>query len=312
MIITLHFDSFLQVLFPADKSNAEELKNNLKEYYTVGPFEPEIEISEHQIKITVNSDKYLEDKNEYQKLVSLSEKGHYNKAIPLAEQLIKKSPNVSEYHRILGQINSEQGNQEEAINCLIDALRWNPTNKFALLMMGNIFAKFKNDYKTANIYYNQILENNPTDHITLVNIAVLMFQQGQIDAALKYLNKAKEIEPNYPNTYMALVKIAEDKQDWQEAIDNAIETLKRCAKQDVIYQNAVHSLTMASNNYIDETDGLSIINDYKGKLEAAGDKNINITENNDITTTAKIEIAEYHNKPNHNVYFKPNHKAYEH
>lgn len=176
MIIKLSLNPFLYELFPTEANNIEQLKSYLKTYYTLGPFEPKIEISVNEIFITVDSNKYLEDKDEYQKLISLCESSNFNKAKTLAEQLIKKSPNVSEYHRILGQIQSEQGNQEEAINCLIDALRWNPNNKFALLMMGNIFAKFKKDINTANIYYNQVLLNNPTDHITLVNIGVIVFQ----------------------------------------------------------------------------------------------------------------------------------------
>jgi tetratricopeptide (TPR) repeat protein len=312
MKITLSLNPFIYTLFPVENNNIEQLKSSLKAYYTLGPFEPKIEISENEIIITVDSNKYQEDKDEYQKLISLCESGNYNKAKPLAEQLIKKSPNVSEYHRILGQILSDQGDQEEAINCLIDALRWNPNNKFALLMMGNVFAKFKKDNNTANIYYNQVLVNNPTDHITLVNIGVLVFQQGQVNEALKYINKAIEVQPNYPNAYMALVKIAEANQDWQTAIDNAIKTLKRCAKKDVIYQNALHSLTESCNNFIEENNAQSIINNYKGQLETAGNKNINIVENSEIPTPAKIEIAEYHNKTHHNVYFKPNYKAYEH
>lgn len=299
-------------LFPTESKNIEQLKSSLKAYYTLGPFEPKIEISENEIIITVDSNKYLEDKDEYQKLISLCESGNYNKAKPLAEQLIKKSPNVSEYHRILGQILSDQGDQEEAINCLIDALRWNPNNKFALLMMGNIFAKFKKDNNTANIYYNQVLINNPTDHITLVNIGVLVFQQGQLKEALKYINKAIEVQPNYPNAYMALAKIAEANQDWQTAITNATETLKRCTKKDVIYQNALYALTESCTNFMEENDALPIINKYKGQLETIGNKNINITENNTIENPAKIEIAEYHKKEQHNVFFKANYKGYQH
>ena len=50
----------------------------------------------------------------------------------------------------MGQILSDEGDQEEAINCLIDALRWDSKNGYALLMMGNIFAKFKDDVPTAS------------------------------------------------------------------------------------------------------------------------------------------------------------------
>ncbi|UAM97942.1 tetratricopeptide repeat protein [Polaribacter litorisediminis] len=312
MKITFTLNTFLYTLFPVEKNNVEQLKSYLKQYYTLGPFEPKIEITDKVITITVNTSKYLEDKNTYQQLVNLCENGSFHKAKPLAEQLIQKSPNVSEYHRILGQILSEQGDQEEAINCLIDALRWNPSNKFALLMMGNIFAKFKKDNNTANIYYNQVLVNNPNDHITLVNIGVTMFQQGQQKEALKYLNKAIEAQPDYPNTYMALTKIAETNQDWQTAITNAIKTLKRCLKKDVIYQNALHALTESCNNFIEENNGASIINNYKVQLETTGNKNINIVENNTIENPAKIEIAEYHKKEQHNVFYKSNYKGYQH
>jgi tetratricopeptide (TPR) repeat protein len=54
----------------------------------------------------------------------------------------------------MGQILSDEGDQEEAINCLIDALRWDSKNAWALVMMGNIFAKYKNDIPTAMKYYD--------------------------------------------------------------------------------------------------------------------------------------------------------------
>ena len=312
MTIILPLNPFTYSLFPVEQNSIEQLKSYLSSYYTIGPFEPKLEVSENEVTITVNTSKYLEDKSAYEELVSLCENGNYNKAKPLAEQLIQKSPSVSEYHRILGQILSDQGDQDDAINCLIDALRWNPSNKFALLMMGNIFAKFKKDNNTANIYYNQVLVNNPNDHITLVNIGVAMFQQGQQKEALKYLNKAIAAQPDYPNTYMALTKISEANQDWRTTINNAIKTLKRCTKKDVIYKNALLSLTEASQQIIEGENASEIINRYKGKLEASGNKNINITQKSDISTPAKIEIAEYHNKQEHNVYFKPDYTGYQH
>jgi hypothetical protein len=97
MIITLLLNSFLYELFPTESNNIEQLKSSLKAHYTLGPFEPKIEISENEIIITVDSNKYLEDKDEYQKLISLCEIGKYNKAKPLVEQHIKKSPNKENY-----------------------------------------------------------------------------------------------------------------------------------------------------------------------------------------------------------------------
>lgn len=312
MTIQLPLNNFIYSLFPVEKNNIKQLKGYLSAYYTLGPFEPKIEVLDNSITITINTTKYLEDKNEYQQLVSLCENGNYNKAKPLAEQLIQKSPNISEYHRILGQILSDQGDQDDAINCLIDALRWNPNNTFALLMMGNIFNKFKKDIDTANLYYNQVLLNNPKDHITLVNIGVTLLQQGQLEEALKYINKAIASEPNFPNAHMALIKISEAQQNWRSVVENAITTLKLCVKKDAVYQNALHALIEASNKIIALKESIEELDDYKGKLEAAGNKNIKIIENKEIQTPAKIEIAEYHKKEHHTVYFKPDYRAYQH
>ena len=61
---------------------------------------------------------------------------YYNsEAKPILQKLIEKNPTNSEYHRVLGQILSDEGDQEEAINSLIDSLRWDSKNGWALLMM---------------------------------------------------------------------------------------------------------------------------------------------------------------------------------
>ena len=67
----------------------------------------------------------------------------------------------------MGKFISELGNQEEAINSLIYSLRWNPKNEWALLMMGNIFAKYQNDIDTAMNYDDQVLIVKPNDCITV-------------------------------------------------------------------------------------------------------------------------------------------------
>ena len=109
----------------------------------------------------------------------------------------------------MGQILSDKGDQEEAINCLIDALRWDSKNGWALLMMGNIFAKFKDDVPTAMKYYDQALVANPNDNITINNIGANLMQQGKLEEAKKYFWEAIRINDKYPNTHFALGMIAE-------------------------------------------------------------------------------------------------------
>ena len=109
----------------------------------------------------------------------------------------------------MGQIRSDEGNQDEAIDCLIDALRWDSKNGWALMMMGNILAKFKNDVPTALKYFDQALLANVNDYISLTNIAYLMFQQGKKEEAKRYLNASLRINSKYPNAHLILGMIAE-------------------------------------------------------------------------------------------------------
>jgi tetratricopeptide (TPR) repeat protein len=93
----------------------------------------------------------------------------------------------------MGQILSDEGDQDEAIDYLIDALRWDAKNNYALIMTGNIFAKYKNDIDTALKYYNQSLEINPNDFISLNNIGVQLLQSGKLKEAEDFLLKGLQI-----------------------------------------------------------------------------------------------------------------------
>jgi len=70
--------------------------------------------------------------------VAACEAGEFPKARTLLQDLVDRRPAHSEYHRLLGQVCAELGEPDAAIDHLIDALRWDPKNKHALTMMGNL------------------------------------------------------------------------------------------------------------------------------------------------------------------------------
>ena len=182
---------FLYNLFPEAKDDAQKLMDAVKRFYSVGPFEPKVERLDDQIHITLDVDRIEADKQKYAKLVSLAENKQFDQAKELAEELIEGAPNISEYHRILGQIHSDTGDQEAAVDALIDALRWNPKNEWALIMMGNIYARHKKDVDTAMTFYNEVLAIKPDDHLTLNNIAVQLMESGNLDQAKATFEKAR-------------------------------------------------------------------------------------------------------------------------
>lgn len=207
MQIIHKIDNFLLELFPKYQESNNDLsvlKEEITNYYTYGPYRPNVNFDGDLVIIDIDTSSIVNQEHDFNKVVSLCEKGKYNKAKAILNPLISQNPTNSEYHRILGQVLSDQGDQEEAINSLIDSLKWNPKNGYALTMMGNIFAKHKNDIDTAMKYYDQALKVNPEDHIAINNIGANLLMMNKIQEGADYLEKAYAINPKYPNTVYGL------------------------------------------------------------------------------------------------------------
>jgi len=314
MQIIHKIDDFLFTIFPKLKMGGgnDVIINELENYYTYGPFKPKVTVDNEWVTIQIDTPTILSQEVDYRKTVALCEKGKFAEAKPLLKNLIQKNPANSEYHRIMGQILSDEGDQEEAINCLIDSLRWDSKNGWALLMMGNIFAKFKNDVPTAMKYYDQALIANPNDNITINNIGANLMQQGKLEEAKKYFWEAIKINDQYPNTHFALGMIAEMENDLHSAFFSTIQAIKLNKNKDVLYQNSVRQAFDISKNIIGTDEGKKIFRKYRHKLEFEADKEIDIVADAEIPTAAKIEFAENYDRPKHIVKYNPNYPAVEH
>lgn len=250
MIIIHKLNDFLFNLFPKTRergSSLDALREELTDYYTFGPYRPNVDIKGDLVKIEIDISAISSQKAEFDIAVKYCEKRNFKKARPILGKLIKKNPTVSEYHRILGQIYSEEGEQNKAVNCLIDAIRWDSRNNQALIMMGNIFARHYNDIETAMTYYEQALTVKPDDHIAMNNIGANLMQLGRFKEAEKYFDSAFRINDGYPNTLYALAMIQDKKGDYLKAFDLAILSLKKSKANDPIYNNAVNLATDIGN-----------------------------------------------------------------
>jgi len=153
MIIVHKVNDLLFSLFPKaleQGKSMEALKEALIAYYTFGPFRPKVEIEGDFVKIEIDTSTIASQKAEFDTVVKHCERGNFSQAKPILEKLIKKNPTNSEYYRILGQILSEEGQIDAAVNNLHNALRWNSKNTHALTMLGNIFARNMNDITTIS------------------------------------------------------------------------------------------------------------------------------------------------------------------
>ncbi len=313
MTITHKIDTFLFTIFPDLKGAGNEaIIEAFKKYYTYGPYKPKVSIDGDVVNIVIDTPAIVSQETDYKKVVALCEKGKYNEAKPILKKLIEKNPSNSEYHRIMGQVLSDEGDQEEAINYLIDALRWDSKNGWALLMMGNIFAKYKEDIPTAIKYYDQALVSNTKDNIIFTNIGYVLMQQGKYEEAKKYLWEAVKINPDYPNTHITLGIIAEKEDDLPSAFFSTIQALKLSSTKDLIYQNGLKQAFNLANRIIGLGAGKKIFREYRHKLEFDGGTEVDIVAEDEMPTAARIEFAEVYNLKKHIIRYKDGYPAVEH
>jgi tetratricopeptide (TPR) repeat protein len=313
MQIIHKLDNFLYTIFPSvTHHDQESLIRAIQDYYRYGPYKPKVTVEKDIVIIDIDTPTILADNAEFKKVVALCEKGKYSEAKPILKKLIEKNPTISEYHRIMGQIHSDEGNQDEAINCLIDALRWDSKNGWALLMMGNIFAKFKDDVPTAMKYYDQAFIANPKDNIAINNIGANLMQQGHLEEAKKYFWEAMKINDQYPNTHFALGMIADMEGDFQSAFFSTIQSIKVNKNKDVLYQNSVRQAFEIAQKIIATDIGKKIFTEYRHKLEFDGDRKIDVVKDEKIPTAAKLEIAENYDREKDVIRYKASYPAVEH
>lgn len=196
---------FLKAIFPdIDIHNDEVIKRVLTVYYTKYGHTPKVEINGDQIIVTLPDAVLQKYPIEFYQATDLCTAKKYLEAVPTFEKLIAANPKVSEYHRNLGQAYEEMGQYDKAIDSLIEALRWNPKNNWALLLMGNIYLKTEEDSKIALTYFDQIVEADPENFLALSNIGGTFLKIDKLNLAERHFKNSIKVHPTFPNALHGL------------------------------------------------------------------------------------------------------------
>lgn len=313
MTIYHKIDKILVSLFPEVAENDNDaIIAAIKQYYTQKGIVPIVIIEGEFVKIEINTEKENSPDEKFAKAVKLCDNRKFFEAKQILRELIIDRPTNSEYYRLLGQIHSEEGDNEKAVDYLIDALKWNPENHWALLMMGNIFVKDKKDYDIGLSYFNRVLELKPKDNLTLNNIAVILLETGKYDEAKQYFDQAIQANPDYPNSYHGLAMIDELEGNQSSAFNNSVLALKKNERKDRLYESSMMLAINAAKKLIQSTDVSHIIEDFASKLTKATGKDIRIKKDESISTYAKIEYAEVHKRDHHLLVYKSDNPFVQH
>jgi len=313
MEIIYNLDDLLFTLFPDIKRDDEKsILQELSRYYSIGSYQPEIILDRDRVKIKIELDKLDSSTKEYKRAIALCESGKFQDAKILLASLIEKNPTSSDLYRMLGQIHSEEGDQEKGINYLIEALKWDNKNKYALTMMGNIFFIHKSDPDTALIYFNQVLKIDPNDYLALNNIGSQLGKLGRFSEAKTYFERAVRSNPEFPNTYQGLGLISDNSGNLIEAFNYYLKSLKFNSKKDTLFQKTLGNTIELCNRIVELKTATILITDFKSELEIRGKTPIEIEASQEVPYYAKIEYAEIYHRDIHIIKYKPTKTGIDH
>ncbi|GAB2613966.1 tetratricopeptide repeat protein [Belliella aquatica] len=304
MKIILKRDQFLANLFSTANINDDSgLEKAILDAYF--PLVPEISFGEDKVLIDVPVQLSKVNEKEFFKATELCRQGGYKEAIMIFESLRGAMIMDSEYYRNYAQAYEEIGESEKAIDLLIESLRFDPKNKWALLLMGNIYIKHYSDFDTASTYFDKVIDVDPKNHLVLSNIGGMFLKADKLTLAGRFFNKALESKADFPNALHGMGILLHKQGRMLEAFDYGCKALSNAENTDS-QKVFIGFLTNLASEYVKDRKGNEALAGYFKEVQDLSKKLINIEIKNTIESEAKLELAENYKRDHHLILYKEN------
>jgi tetratricopeptide (TPR) repeat protein len=164
-----------------------------------------------------------------------------DRAKPEFERAIQLNPNETTAYVQLGGIYQQKGEVDAAISTFSKILTQQPNSAVVQLVIGNLYLD-KRDYKNAKSYYEQAVANDPNLGVAAGNLAYLYtLDGGNLDVALSYAQKAKQLLPEVPAITDTLGWVLYKRSNY----DSALPLLQECVQKDPQHAAFRYHLGMA-------------------------------------------------------------------
>ena len=174
----------------------------------------------HTLSVTVNN--YLIHNNLG---VSLARQGNDQEAFDHYITALKINPRYSDAYYNLGALMARQGKDREAMAHFVEALRIRPDKVETHNDLGVILAK-QGKIQEAIVHFAEAVSINPNYAEAYLNLGIALIQQGRNEEAIPYFNEALRINPKNAKTHnnLAVALAAEGKTE--EAITHYNQALQ--------------------------------------------------------------------------------------
>lgn len=291
-----------------EAANAEKLKKQIVHHFAEKGCPPTVELlSDTSVRIVFDTDALEKAETNFQKASVCCAEGRFNAAKDLLLKAIKACPGYSEAHRLLGQVLYQQGEIDKGMNEVLEALLIDPKNMWALIMMGNILANGKNNVEGADKYYKKVLEYYPDNAIALNNVAGTFIKKKDYDNAIRYMERALELDDSYMNSYYGIALAYYQKDDLNKAFDyasrGAVMGANR-AEDPGVRQELLKLLLTIARDIAESTDYEAKVFAVAKQLETDYGVTIKFEQDEEQDTLAHLEFADFHHRNEHVVKYK--------
>lgn len=256
----------------------------------------------------------MQEKLQY--ALDLCNKNKFNEALPVLEEITKTDPQNSEAWRVLAQIHwNHSQNPDKAYDELIEALRCDPKNIWALILMGNLLTKEKNDVEHAKQYYDKVLEYYPDNAIAINNIGATFMERKDYEGALPYMEKTLSLDDSYANSYYGLAlcyyKLGKLKEAFEICHKGAIKSSDR-PENPAVREELLKLFLAVARDYAKTQNYINVWKAIKDELEAVDHIKILIKEDKDLMVNARFEYALTHHEKDHIIRYNPDKEYIDH
>ena len=254
--------------------------------------------------------------NRLQHALNLCNKNKFDEALPILEELTKTEPQNSEVWRLLAQIHwTHQHDKDKAYDELIEALRIEPKNIWALILMGNLLTREMKDAEHAKTYYDKVLEYYPNNAIALNNIGATYIEIKDYNTALSYLEKALKIDDSYANSYYGIGLCYYHQGKLEDSFEichqGALKSADR-PENPAVREELIKLFLTVAKDLSKKTNYMRVWLGIKDELEMVDHINIRFDEDKNLDVYAKLEYALLHAANEHVIRYNPNKEYVDH
>lgn len=141
-------------------------------------------------------------------------------ALLVARQALEQDPQLISAAVLEAKLLSQLNKPEEAIARLTDLLNQHPDNSRLRLHYARLLAGI--DLNEAQRQFQLLVDQSPNDPELLFSLALITNEQGDLDAAAEHFEKLTQFHKRKSSAHYYLGRIAEKRDQWDEAIKNYI------------------------------------------------------------------------------------------